>query len=56
MRKVYVNLTVRLVMDIQEDTTIIDVIDELEYNFNDGTGKAWVNDTEITDWEVSDSK
>ena len=56
MRKVYVDVVIRLIIDVQDDANFIDVMDELEYDFNDGTGKAWVNDSEITDWNVVDSK
>jgi hypothetical protein len=56
MRKVFVTLTVKLVINADEDVEIGDVIDELEYNFSDTTGKADVEDTEIIDHKVTDSK
>lgn len=56
MRKVYVDLKVRLVIQIDEGIQLEEVIDELDYNFVDTTTQADVIDTEIKDWEVTDSK
>ena len=56
MRKVYVNLTVRLVLDIEEGIGTADVIDELDYKFTSTTDGALVADTEIKDWDVQQPK
>ena len=56
MRKVYVNLTVRLILNVDDGVEISDVIDELDYDFSDNTGSADIVDTEIVDHEVTDSK
>lgn len=56
MRKVYVEMKVRLVVNVDEDTTIGEVIDEMNYSFVDQTGNADIIDSEILDYEVKDSK
>ena len=55
-RKVYVEAKVKLIVRIDEDADTTEVLDELEYSFSDTTGKAQVEDTEIRDWEITDSK
>jgi hypothetical protein len=55
-RKVYVNVTTRLIIRADEGVDIGDIISELQYNFFDTTGKADVEDTEIINHEVTDSK
>lgn len=56
MRKVFVNLTVRLVINVNEGTEVQEVIDELQYDFTDTTGKAKVMDSSIIDSDVTNSK
>ena len=56
MRTVHVQLTVDLTMKVDESVEIGHVVDELEYEFNDTTTQATVEDTEITDYEVLDSR
>ena len=56
MRKVTVKLEVRLVMSVDEGVEISDVVNELDYQINDTTTAANILDTEITDFEVEDSK
>jgi hypothetical protein len=56
MRKVYINLTVKLVLNVDDGVEISDVVNELDYEFGDNTGLADVIDTEILDHEVIDSK
>lgn len=55
MRKVYVDLKFYLVLNANKDVDISDVVDELEYELIDTTGKATIEDTEIKDYEVIDS-
>ena len=55
-RKVYVELKVRLIVNVDEGTEIGEIVDELEYDFTDTTGKADVEDSTISDYEVTDSK
>jgi hypothetical protein len=55
-RKVTVEVKIKLVIRIDEGTEVSQVIDEMDYRFNDTTGSATIEDTEILDQEVTDSK
>ena len=55
-RKVYMNLTIKVVAMIDEGTEVSDFVNELDYNISDGTGNADICCTEITNHEVTDSK
>ncbi len=55
-RKVYVNVTVRLIVDADEGVAISDVVSELDYDFRSTMDGADVLDMEIRDHEVVDSK
>ena len=56
MRKVYVNLTVRLIIQAEEGIEISDIIDEMDYSFKADTEGAEIVDTEIQEHEITDSK
>ena len=56
MRKVTVELEMRVVMSVDEGVEISDIVNELDYQINDTTSTADILDTEITDYEVIDSK
>lgn len=56
MRKVTVKLEMRIVMSVDEGVEISHVVNELDYQINDTTTAADILDTEITDFEVEDSK
>lgn len=56
MRKVTVKLEMRLVMLVNEGVEISDVVNELDYQVKDTTTAADILDTEITGYEVVDSK
>ena len=56
MRKVFLEVKVKLVIDVDEDIMLDTVMDEMDYNFTDTTTKADIVDTEILDYEVTDSK
>lgn len=56
MRKVYVEVKVKLIINMDDDVEVGDVIQEMDYNFTDQTDKADIVDTEIMDYEVQDSK
>ena len=56
MRKVTVQLELKLMMLVDEGVEISHVVNELDYQLNDTTGAADVSDTEITDYELIDSK
>ena len=55
-RKVYIILQVKLVMRVDEGTEIEDVVNELDYTFNDTTGNATVEDSTVADYAITDSK
>ena len=54
-RKVTVQLTVKLIMLLDEGLSVQDVVDEMEYQFILPEG-ATFNDSEILDFEVKDSR
>ena len=56
MRKVTVKLEMRIVMLVDEGVEISEVVNELDYRVNDSTTAADILDTEITNYEVVDSK
>ena len=56
MRKVTVKLKMNVVMLIDEGVEISEVVNELDYTVNDTTTTADILDTEITGYEVIDSK
>ena len=56
MRKVTVEIKVKAIINIDEDIELEEVIDEMDYDFSDTTTKATVEDTEMIDYEVIDSK
>ena len=56
MRKVTVKLEMHLVMRVNEGVEISDVVNELDYDVRDTTTAADILNTEITDYEVIDSK
>ena len=56
MRKVTVKLEMRIVMLVDESVEISEVVNELDYKVSDTTTAADILDTEITGYEVVDSK
>ena len=56
MRKVTVKLEMHLVMLVDEGVEISDVVNELDYEVKDTTTAADILDTEITGYEIVDSK
>ena len=55
-RKVTVKLEVMAKMTIDEGVNVFDIVNEMDYNFTDTTTQATIEDTEILDFEVVDSK
>jgi hypothetical protein len=55
-RKVKVVLSVQLTLRVDEGVEVGEIIDELDYSFSDTTTKATIEDEEILDYEVIDSK
>lgn len=56
MRKVVVETKVKLIINADDDASIDDILNEMDYSFTDQTGKANIEDTEILDWDITDSK
>ena len=56
MRKVFVDVKVRLIINQDDGVETSEILDEMEYEFTDTTGKADIVDTTIEDYEVVDSK
>ena len=56
MRKVTIKLEMRVVMSVNEGIEISEVVNELDYQISDTTTSADILDTEITDYEIEDSK
>ena len=55
-RKVYVDVSVRLIVRVDSDADVNECLNEMEYDFNDTTGKMNIEDTEIIDFDITDSK
>ena len=56
MRKVHVTVKVDLLIHANEGVEIGTVIDEMDYTFTSQTDGADIEDTEIKDYEVTDSR
>jgi hypothetical protein len=55
-RKVEIEVKVKLMVNMDEGVEVSDIMDEMDYNFSDTTTKADIEDTEILDWTVKNSK
>lgn len=55
-RKVYVEVKVKLIINMNEGIEVDEVINEMDYNFNSNTLGADMYDYSIEDYEVVDSK
>lgn len=56
MRKVYINVTVRVIVELEEGVSIFEVLDECDYDFVSNTPDAEIIDTELADYDILDSK
>ena len=56
MKKITANLTVKLLLYVNENADVSKVINELNYNFSDTTTEANIIDSEIIDFEIKDSR
>jgi len=56
MRKVTVELKLRLIINADEGMEIGTIIDEMDYDFTYNFGLADIKDIEILDYEIIDSK
>jgi hypothetical protein len=55
-RRVYVEVKVKLIMDVEEGVSIDHIISDMDYDFSFEGEEATINDTEIIDFVVTDSK
>ena len=53
-RKVYIKVVTRLIVRVDDGQEIDEVMENMDYNFQ--SDDADVEDTEIRNWEVIDSK
>lgn len=54
-RKIYINVTVRLIIRADEDQNIDEVLENMDYNFAASNDvDADIEDTEIKSWELVD--
>jgi len=56
MRKVYYSLTVRVIANVDEGVDANDVINNMEYDMISQTDGAEIEDTEICDFKIMESK
>lgn len=56
MRTVHATLTVELTLKVDEGVEVQHVINELDYSFTDTTTQATIEDTQIVDSEIDDSR
>ena len=55
-RKVYVNVTTRLIIRVDEGSSVNEVLENMDYSFTSDSDNADIQETEILDWEIVDSK
>lgn len=56
MRKVYVEVKVRLILRLNEDVDTQGVLDDMDYNFTSTSEGADIEDSEVTEYNIQDSK
>lgn len=56
MKTINLMLKVKLVVKTDDDVNIFDVVNEMDYHFADTTETATVEDAEIVETEVTDSR
>ena len=56
MRKVYCEVKARIIINADEGVDIEEVLAEMDYEFTSTTEGANIVDTEIQDWDITDSK
>lgn len=56
MRKVYIKVEVRLIVNMDDGIQVSDLIENMDYDMTSQTEGADITETEIRDYEVMDSK
>ena len=54
MKKLYVYVSTRLVIEMEDDVEIDEVLQDMDYNFTSTMDEAKITDTEIQDWHIHD--
>ena len=55
-RKVYVNLRVRLLLQLEEGVQAREFLDECDYSFTSSSGEGEIEDSMIMEYDIEDSK
>ena len=55
-RKVYVEVKTRLILRIDEGESVSGVMENMDYGFRPDPAQATLEDEEMRDWEITDSK
>ena len=55
MNKLYIELKIKVILNIDSIEDVDEVMGDLNYEILDGSGKAEILDTEIVDYEVVDA-
>ena len=55
-RKVYIEVKVKVILSLDDDTEVSKAMEEVDYNFTSNSKYFYVWDTEILDYEIIDSK
>jgi hypothetical protein len=56
MRTVTVKVEVSMIVKIDDGVEVKEIINEMDYSFTDTTTKATIEDAQIIDFEVTDSR
>lgn len=56
MRKIYVEVKTRLIINANEKQNVDEVLENMDYDFISQSDGADIIDTEILDWNILDSK
>lgn len=56
MSRVFLEVKVNLILDIDDGVDVSHVLNEMDYSFSDTTGSANILDTLIVDYNIKDSK
>ena len=56
MRKVYVEIKVKLIIRADEDVDVQGVLDDMDYNFSSTSEGADIEDSEVMEYDIKDSK
>lgn len=55
-RKVYCTVTVKMILQCEDDVDVHEAVNEMDYNFVKASEGVEIIDTEVTDCEITDSK